>query len=161
MNPIVFQINKKPDIKGEAGLPKISTEDATVTKLGLKGDCNNFRRNKKANDPDMALMILSHDIINNLNTEGWPVKPGDLGENITLTGIDYSEFAPLKKYKIGKIEIEISFACDPCMTLHHLPYIGKEHVKFFIKTLMKRRGWYARVLKPGEIKKGDPLTLVE
>ena len=160
MDPIVFQINKKPNIKGEAGLPKISTENATVTKLGLKGDCNNFRRNKKDNDPDMALMILSYDIIKNLNEEGWLVKPGDLGENIMVKGIEYSDFSPKKKYKIDKVEIEISFACDPCMTLQNLPYIGEKNINTFIKILMNRRGWYARVLKPGKIQKGDALTII-
>ena len=43
------------------------------------------------------------------------------------------------------------------MTLKHLPYIGNEKVKDFIKTLAGRRGWYAKVLKPGKIRKGDLL----
>ena len=53
--------------------------------------------------------------------------------------------------------IEISFICDPCMTLKHLDYFGSEKVKEFIKTLVNRRGWYARVLKPGYISKGDAI----
>ena len=160
MNSKIFQINKKPNIQGEPGLPKVSTETATVTKLGIQDDYNNFRSNKKGNDPKMALMLLSYDIISQLNEEGWPVKSGDLGENIMIEGIHYSDFAPKNQYKIGNVEIEISFVCDPCMTLQNLPYIGKKNINSFIKALMGRRGWYAKVLKAGIIQKGDPLTII-
>ena len=160
MNSKIFQINKKPNIQGEPGLPKVSTQTAIVTKLGIQDDYNNFRSNKKGNDLNMAIMLLSYDIISQLNEEGWPVKSGDLGENIMLEGANYSVFAPKKQYKIGKVEIEISFVCDPCMTLQNLPYIGKKNINSFIKTLMGRRGWYAKVLKAGIIQKGDPLTII-
>ena len=40
MNSKIFQINKKPNIQGEPGLPKISTETAIVTKLGIQDDYN-------------------------------------------------------------------------------------------------------------------------
>ena len=156
----IYQINKKPKISGEVGLPKISTQKANISKLGIDGDYNNYRFKKKKNNPDMAIMILSLDIINNLNNEGWPIKPGDLGENITFTGINYSDFAPSKKYNIGSAIIEISFICDPCMSLKVLPYVGEKHINKFIKTLIKRRGWYARVLKSGKIKVGDQLQSI-
>ena len=160
MDPILFQINQKPKSKGKPGLPKTPTDVAIVTENGLEGDFNNFRNTKKDNDPNMALMILSYDIIKNLNIEGWPVKPGDLGENLTFSNIAYSKFSPSQQYKIGEIEIEISFICDPCSTLKHLPYIGNRKIKDFIKTLVGRRGWYAKVLKPGKIKKGDLLKKI-
>ena len=160
MDPILFQINQKPKSKGKPGLPKTPTDVAIVTDNGLEGDFNNFRNTKKDNDPNMALMILSYDIIKNLNIEGWPVKPGDLGENLTFSNIAYSKFLPSQQYKIGEIEIEISFICDPCSTLKHLPYIGNRKIKDFIKTLVGRRGWYAKVLKPGKIKKGDLLKKI-
>tara|TARA_X000001036_G_scaffold326189_1_gene304728 strand:+ start:1453 stop:1938 length:486 start_codon:yes stop_codon:yes gene_type:complete len=153
----VLQINKKPQIKGEVGLPKICTSDATITINGIDGDYNKFRSQKKNNNPNMAIMILSNDILQQLNSEGWPVKPGDLGENITIDGIDYLHFSPLKKYRIGEAIIEITFICDPCMSLKVLPYVGEKRIKIFMKTLMKRRGWYSKVLQPGEIKTGDIL----
>tara|TARA_B100000073_G_C23594713_1_gene517850 strand:- start:359 stop:841 length:483 start_codon:yes stop_codon:yes gene_type:complete len=160
MDPILFQINQKPKSKGKPGLPKTPTDFAMVTKEGLENDFNNFRTFKKKNDPNMALMLLSYDIIENLNNEGWPVKSGDLGENLMFNNINYSKFAPLQQYKVGEIEIEISFICDPCMTLKHLSYIGNKRIKDFIKTLLGRRGWYAKVLKPGRIKKGDLLLRI-
>ena len=97
-------------------------------------------------------------IINELNTEDWPIKPGDLGENLTLTDIDYKSLAPKQKYGIGSTQIEISFICDPCSNLTVLPYVGKGKIKDFIKILLNRRGWYAKVLKAGRISKGDIVT---
>ena len=155
MNASIFQINKKPEIIDEVGLPKISIKKADITKMGVNGDFNRFRKKKKNDDPNMALVILSTDIIEQLNIEGWPVKPGDLGENLTLGDIEYGELAPGKKYLIGSVEIKITFICDPCSNLKVLPYVGNSRIAKFIKTLMKRRGWYAKVLKEGSIIKGD------
>jgi len=155
MDASVFQINKKPETLREVGLPKLSTEKANISKMGIDGDFNRFRKNKKNNDPDMALMIMSTDIIKQLNNEGWPVQPGDLGENLTLTKIKYSDFEPGKEYAIGAIKIKITIICDPCSNLKVLSYVGNSRVKEFINTLIKRRGWYAKVLKEGQISKGD------
>ena len=155
MEPSVLQINKKLETKKEVGLPKISIDEAKVSLTGIDGDFNRFRSTKKNNDPKMALLVLTSDIINELNNEGWPIKPGDLGENLTLTDIDYRSLAPNQKYAIGSTKIEISFICDPCSNLKALPYVGKEKVNDFIKTLLNRRGWYAKVLKAGRIVKGD------
>ena len=155
MEPSVLQINRKPETKKEFGLPKYPVNEAKVSLMGIDGDFNRFRSTKKNNDPKMALLVLTSDIINELNYEGWPIKAGDLGENLTLTDIDYRSLAPNQKYAIGSTQIEISFICDPCSNLKALPYVGKEKVNDFIKTLLNRRGWYAKVLKAGRIVKGD------
>ena len=160
MNPSIFRLHQKPKTPNEAGLPKISTQLADVTAMGFKGDFNNFRYKKKKNDPNMAIMILCIDIINDLNDEGWPVKPGDLGENITLIDLPYDSIKPKQQYQIGAIVIEITLICDPCSTLQVLPYVQKTHLKSFIKTLMKRRGWYAKVVKTGQIRIGDPVKKI-
>ncbi len=63
MAPHVQQINVKPDIQGEVGLPKMPINTANVTFSGIDGDYNRFRKKKKDNDPDMAIMIISTDIL--------------------------------------------------------------------------------------------------
>ena len=156
----VFQINVKPNTMGEVGLPKISIDSGEISLSGIEGDYNRFRFNKKNNDPDMAIMLISKDILEELNNEGWPVKPGDLGENLTLTNIDYRTIKPGQHYTAGQAELEVSIICDPCSNLNVLPYVGKDKVSTFIKTLMKRRGWYARVIKEGLVSSGDPFLLI-
>ena len=156
----IFQINVKPNTPGEVGLPKVAIDSAQIFFQGVEGDYNRFRANKKNNDPDMAIMLISMDILKALNNEDWPVKAGDLGENLTLDNIDYGEITPGQRYKIGEAEIEISIICDPCSNLNVLPYVGKDKISTFIKTLMKRRGWYARVIKEGIVSSGDPVLLI-
>lgn len=161
MAPHVQQINVKPDIQGEVGLPKMPINTANVTFSGIDGDYNRFRKKKKDNDPDMAIMIISTDILFELNQEGWPVQPGDLGENLTLSGMDYGSIEPGQRYKIGDVTLEISFICDPCSNLYALPYVGEDRGPEFIKTLMNRRGWYSRVLTSGIMKRGDGVSLLK
>ena len=156
----LFQINVKPNTANEHGIPKTSVTSAVLSKSGLEGDYNNYRTIKKNRNPDMAVLLYPIETIRELNKEGWPIKPGDLGENFTITGISHSHFSPNQKYQIGESLIEISFECDPCQNLSVLPYVGKTKINEFIKTLMYRRGWYARVLKEGLIEQNCPVKQI-
>ena len=158
MSASVIQIGVKPDTPGEVGLPKMPVNQVWVKKEGLEGDYNRARM-KKGNDPDKAVMIISTDILDQLNQEGWPVKPGDVGENLTITNIDYKKIAAGQKYLIGEAEIEISFICEPCTNLYKLPYVGTQRGPEFMATIMNRRGWYARVLKEGLVSVGNTFLL--
>ncbi|MBT3731921.1 MAG: MOSC domain-containing protein [Candidatus Marinimicrobia bacterium] len=151
MMKTIFQINVKPKTLNEHGIPKTSVKSVYVSKLGLEGDYNNFRTIKKDKNPDMAVLVYPIETIHELNNEGWPIMPGDLGENFTTSGIPHSHLSLNQKYKIGECIIEISFECDPCKNLSVLPYIGETKINDFIKKLMHRRGWYARVLKEGVV----------
>jgi MOSC domain-containing protein YiiM len=157
MHGIIWQLNTKSNYPGEHGLPKYSTHAIDVTVQGAAGDCSRYRAEKKNNDPNQALLLMPLEMLLQLNTEGWPVKPGDIGENITTKGIPYDSFAPGRKYRAGTVELEISKPCTPCTTLYALPYVGKDKGPEFLRTLVNRRGWYARVLKEGTIKNGDTI----
>lgn len=147
----IHQINVKPNRANEHGIPKTSVISAILSKSGIEGDYNNYRTIKKDQNPDMAVLVYPIETIHKLNDEGWPIMPGDMGENFTISGIPHSHFSPNQQYQIGESLIEISFECDPCQNLSVLPYVGKTKINEFIKTLMHRRGWYARVLKEGLI----------
>ena len=147
----IHQINVKPNRANEHGIPKTSVISAILSKSGIEGDYNNYRTIKKDQNPDMAVLVYPIETIHQLNDEGWPIMPGDMGENFTISGIPHSHFSPNQQYQIGESLIEISFECDPCQNLSVLPYVGKTKINEFIKTLMHRRGWYARVLKEGLI----------
>ena len=147
----IHQINVKPNRANEHGIPKTSVISAILSKSGIEGDYNNYRTIKKDQNPDMAVLVYPVETIHELNDEGWPIMPGDMGENFTISGIPHSHFSPNQQYQIGESLIEISFECDPCQNLSVLPYVGKPKINEFIKTLMHRRGWYARVLKEGLI----------
>ncbi len=154
----VYRINIKGEKAGERGLPKSPVSSALVTAAGVEGDFNRYRQEMAGGDPDMALLLIPLETIAQLQREGWPVEPGDLGENITTIGIEYSSFEAGKSYRVGdEVRIQISRPCEPCKNLYRLPYVGVEKGPWFIRALLGRRGWYARVLAGGLVRAGDPI----
>ena len=155
----ILQISVKPSTPGEHGLPKMSVSSAEIHYGGVDGDYNNFRQEKKSGEPDMAVMLITQGILDDLNSEGWPVESGDLGENLTISDLSYISIEPEQKFRMGTALIQISFKCEPCTYLYSLPYIGDERGQEFMKTIKDRRGWYARVLEEGSVKTGDKFQL--
>lgn len=152
----VHQINVKPKTPGQRGLPKLPVTEARVTSEGVGGDFNVYRSEKLPGDRDQALLLMPIEMIMALNAEGWTVESGHLGENITTQGIPYGEFAPGKTYTVGgEVVVQVSKACPPCRNLYDLPYVGREKGPAFLRTMVDRRGWYARVLREGAIRVGD------
>jgi MOSC domain-containing protein YiiM len=156
----VHRINVKPQTPGERGLPKKPVDSVLVTKAGLVGDFNLYRQDKLHGDPDSAVLLMPLETILELNSEGWPVKVGDLGENFTTTGIPYSRFSPRKAFRLGGTIVEVSRACDPCKNLFLLPYVGTSKGPDFLRVMLGRRGWYARVRTEGRVRGGDPVEEV-
>jgi MOSC domain-containing protein YiiM len=158
---VIMQINVKPQTKGERGLPKKPVDSAFVSVAGVRGDYNMYRHEELEDDPDSALLIMPIEMIKALNSEGWPIKPGDLGENLTTSGMPYDSFAIGKMFSAGQVQFQISRACDPCENLFLLPYVGRSKGPQFLKIMLGRRGWYARVLKEGRVRTNDQITPVE
>ncbi len=157
----VLHLHSKPKTPGEFGLRKPAVESAQITSTGLEGDYNDYRTTKKDGHPDMALLVMPAEMLDELKGEGWPVEAGDIGENIVTEGIPYNALQPDVKFKLGSAVIQISYECDPCYKLHSLPYVGKDRGPEFVKTMMGRRGWYARVLEAGEVSVGNACVVVE
>lgn len=153
----VFDLHRKAEVAGEHGLPKPSVAEAFVSRSGVRGDFNRYRHEEKKDDPSMALLVMPRETLRELEREGWPVRAGDLGENITTEGIAYAAFAPGRRFRAGEILFEISKACTPCDNLFLLPYVGPDRGPEFLKVMVNRRGWYARVLHEGWVRAGDSI----
>jgi len=154
------QVNVKPRTEGQRGLPKKPVDFALITRAGVQGDYNVHRNEERRDDPDSALLVYPIEMMRQLNSEGWPIKPGDLGENLTTSGLPYSAFAVGKRFKVGEVLFQVSRACDPCDNLFLLPYVGESEGPAFLKTMLGRRGWYARVLREGRVRPGDRIVEV-
>lgn len=154
----IIQINVKSKVPGEYGLPKHSVNSVKVSTQGLDGDYNVYRTEHKNNTLNQAVLIMPIEMIQKLNEEGWPIQSGDLGENITTKGIDYNSFEPGINFQLGEVLVEITKACDPCRNLAALSYVGKNKSREFIKTMLNRRGWYAKVLQEGRIHVNDLIS---
>ncbi len=85
-------------------------------------------------------------------TYGW------FGENLTVSGLRESEIHIGNQYKVGEAIIEISQPREPCFKLG-IRFESQKVIKQSINH--DQPGPYARVIKGGEVKSGDTLTLIE
>jgi MOSC domain-containing protein YiiM len=156
----VYRLHRKPRTPGEHGLPKVPVDEVAITAAGLEGDYNVYRHDEKADDAGMAVLIVPHETLAELNREGWPVRPGDLGENICSVGIPYDAFVPGRRFRVGGVVLEITKPCTPCDNLFLLPYVGPSRGPEFLKVMLDRRGWYAKVVQEGRVRRDDPIEPV-
>jgi MOSC domain-containing protein YiiM len=156
----VLRVNVKGRPTHGSGLGKHAVVTARLSAAGVAGDFNRYRHERLADDPDSAVLLLPMETIDQLNAEGWPVRAGDLGENLTVRGVPYASLAPGTVVRVGpEAVVQVSRACDPCDNLVELPYVGKERGAEFMRTMRGRRGWYARVLVPGRVAPGDVVAV--
>lgn len=156
----ISQLSVKPKVPGEHGLPKHPVPTLRVGPDGAEGDHNNYRSRKLPGDREQALLLVTQDLLATLRQEGWPVAPGDLGENLTLAGVLEAELAPGVELRIGPVAIMVTKPCDPCTELYTLPYVGDVRGPGFLESTMGRRGWYASVVTGGMLQVGDPVLVV-
>jgi MOSC domain-containing protein YiiM len=155
----VVRVSRKPEREGEHGLPKMAVAEARITRAGVEGDFNRYRHEVKRDDPGMAILIMPVEMIRQLNREGWPVEPGDLGENLCTEGIPYDAFVPGRRLRVGGATLEVVKACTPCDNLYLLPYVGERRGPAFLKAMIDRRGWYSKVLEEGTVRTDDRVAL--
>jgi MOSC domain-containing protein YiiM len=151
-NARIFQINTS-----RGGVPKLATAVADVTTLGIAGDAHHDRRHHGG--PDRALCLYSVEQIMALQEEGHPIFPGSAGENIVTIGLDLFSLEPGARLTVGDdVEIEIASYTSPCKTIA-ASFIDGNFSRISQKV---HPGWsrlYARVLREGSIRPGDPITL--
>ena len=141
------------------GVPKLAVPAARVTELGLEGDAH--RDMEHHGGPERALCLFALEHIRALQAEGHTVSPGAIGENLTVEGLDWERVTPGSRLELGDtVVIEITRYTSPCFN------IQKNFVAGDISRVSQKRhpGWsrvYARVLKTGAIKQGDPIRLVD
>ena len=139
---------------------KPSVPGFAVAAGGCGEDFNHYRTTQLGGTPDRAVSILTTDVLAQLRAEGWPVGVGDLGENLFVDGMAYGTFAVGRRFAVGTAAIvEVTEAVAPCAYLCALPYLRPRwRCTDFIRTLDRRRGWYAKVLTPGPVAVGDPVV---
>lgn len=155
----VSRLGIKPGVAGEVGLPKRAVAALRFTAAGAEGDYNHYRATELDGDPDQAVLVVTEDLLAQLASEGWPVQPGDLGENLTLRGVAESALSAGVLLETGAVTILLTRPCDPCTNLYALPYVGARNGPAFLKATVGRRGWYGKVVAPGEIRTGAAVTL--
>jgi MOSC domain-containing protein YiiM len=88
-----------------------------------------------------------------------PLDNGEFGENLTTSGLDVNGALIGERWRIGPdVVLEVSCPRTPCVTLQ-----GRLGVEGFIDRFTRAAlpGAYLRVIEPGDIRAGDPVTIVE
>jgi MOSC domain-containing protein YiiM len=148
----IFQLNASP-----GGVPKLAIHEAEVTELGLTGDDHKFP--DIHGGPERAVCLFSLERILELQSEGHPIFPGAVGENITISGIDWNEVTPGKQLSLGdEVLVEITSYTSPCNSIPE-SFVDGEYQRISQKLHPGYSRVYARVLRPGRIVIGQPVQL--
>jgi MOSC domain-containing protein YiiM len=148
----IFQLNTSP-----GGVPKLPIREADVTELGISGDDHKFP--DIHGGPERAVCLFSLERILELQSEGHPIFPGAVGENITVSGIDWNEVTPGKQLSLGdEVLVEITSYTSPCNSIPE-SFVDGEYQRISQKLHPGYSRVYARVLRPGRIVIGQPVQL--
>jgi len=143
----------------QGGVPKKSIEGAYVGWKGVEGDRQATR--KHHGRPFQALSLWSAEVMEVLRTEGHQVVPGSAGENITVSGINWSDVRPGTRVRIGEVLCDISSYAVPCKQLSDL-FINRDFNRIHHDRDLEHQTAscrvYATVIERGNIATGDPIT---
>ncbi len=151
--------NKKP---AKTGIDKRPADGPVmVRRLGLAGDTICDTRNHGG--PDQAVYAYAIE-----DTEWWQqqlagelsfeLRPGSLGENLTLRGVDVTNAVIGERWRVGGAILQVAVPRVPCSTFANYWNVDRLVRRF---TEAGRVGAYLRVLAEGEVAAGDELTVLD
>jgi MOSC domain-containing protein YiiM len=117
--------------------------------------------------PRKALLLIAAEVVEELQTAGYPVFFGAMGENLTTRGIDVRRLRIGDRLRAGGALIEITQPRGPCRALEvYGETLGPAIYDQQVKALDHRSprwgmsGFYASVVEPGPIGPGDIIAIV-
>jgi MOSC domain-containing protein YiiM len=153
------------------GVPKLPVAAALVGTLGFDGDGHTDRT--VHGGPHRAVCLYSIEAIGRLRSDGHPVEPGSLGENLTLEGIELGELSPGDRLVMapgrlagsrdpigpGNVVLEIASPCNPCPTIRGSFRAGRIS-RASVRVHPADSRVYARVLQGGWVHAGDAVRVL-
>jgi MOSC domain-containing protein YiiM len=139
--------------------------------LGVEGDAHcgttvrhRYDRRKDPARPNLRQVhLIAGELLDELAQHGHPVRPGDLGENITTTGIDLLALPSGTVLRLGQeAEVRLTGLRTPCTLIDAFQpglmrkmWAVDEHGR-----RSRRAGVMAVVDSGGVVRAGDPLRVV-
>lgn len=149
----IIQISVSP-----GGVPKRPVEAAEVTVQGVAGDAQRDREHHGG--PDRAVCLFAMETIRALKSEGHPIEPGHIGENLTVEGIEWGAVTPGARLLLGEdVLLEVTRYTSPCLNIR-AAFTAGNYGRVSQKLHPGSSRVYARVLRTGAIRRGDPVCLV-
>ncbi len=138
-DPVLVAVCRSP-----GGIPKKPLSRALVTAQGIEGDAH---AHAKHNKPTRALSLFDEEILHQLREEGYPLRAGSIGENLTLRNVHVQRMAPGTILRIGEVRIRLEEPRKPCYVLDAIDERLKDEIQ-------GRCGYMASVLSGGELRPG-------
>ena len=133
--------------------------------LGVEGDAHQGvtvkHRSRVARDPTQPNLRQVHlvhaELFAELAAQGFSVKPGDIGENVTTTGLDLLALPRGTRLRLGEATVEVTGLRNPCRQLDGFQpglmaaTLGRDGEG----RLVRKAGIMAVVLEGGRVRAGD------
>jgi MOSC domain-containing protein YiiM len=149
----IVQISVSP-----GGVPKRPVQSAEVTAGGVAGDSQ--RDLGHHGGPERAVCLFSMETIRALQAEGHPIQPGHIGENLTLEGIEWEAVTPGARLLLGEdVLLEVTRYTSPCLNIR-ASFVDGDYARVSQKQHPGASRVYARVVRTGVIRCGDPVRLL-
>lgn len=126
------------------GIPKLPVDEILITSDGLWGDGHDHPKHRS---PWQAVCLQDKEHLDAVTNEGIPLVCGTIGENLTLQGLDVQNLPIGTRLEFeGGVILETTKVRTPCYVLDRVDVRLKEWLK-------GRCGMYAKVIRPGMLKK--------
>jgi len=125
-----------------------------VTELGLAGD---QQLSRSHGGPDKAVYAYAAE-----DAEWWAaelgrdIPPGTFGDNLRTTGLDIGRAQIGERWRVGQVLLEVRMPRTPCENLSLRMGLDGFHNRF---NATGRVGALLKVLTPGSVIAGDPITV--
>ena len=138
--------------------------------LGVEGDAHAGttvkHRSRVAKDPHAPNLrqvhLLQSELFDEVARQGFTVKPGELGENITTAGIDLLSLPRGTVLRLGaSASVEITGLRNPCTQIDGLQQGLMEAVleRSPERGLIRKAGIMSIVISGGEVRAGDSIAV--
>ncbi len=140
---------KAISISKDRGTKKYNVPTAELKAgFGIEGDAH-------AGDWHRQISLLGEEAIDKMRAKGADVTEGDFAENITTEGIDLQSLTIGSKLRLGtEAEVEITQFGKQC-------HSGCAIFQQVGDCIMPREGVFAKVTKPGQVKTGDTIEILQ
>jgi MOSC domain-containing protein YiiM len=117
-----------------------------VEGYGLEGD-----RHAGGEGPRNARQAL---LMDRETLEEFGLSDGEVRENLTVSGLDFSKLKEGQRLSVGEVELEVTGDCAPCARIDEIRPGLKAEIK-------GRRGSLVMVLRTGEVNVGDRVRVLQ
>lgn len=128
-------------LKSLPGTPMLPVQEArAISAEGLQNDASRGRRKRQ-------VLLIELETLSRFG-----LKPGELRENIVVSGIALAGTATGTRLQAGPVELEVTIDCAPCDNVDNIrPGLQQE--------IQGYRGTLCRVIQGGTIKIGDTVKV--